>query len=110
MAVCKENLSDSDRAFLSSIETLDDCKGTIAQLQCRSTQSNGASIFQQVSPILDPLFHLVTLVTACLTKGNIQTALVWGLITLVVRVHKPYKVSVEPPLTVTGRESNEKAS
>lgn len=89
MASCEANLSEEERSYLNGIRTYDDLKRTVQQFEPSVSQSTGPTLFQKLAPILNPLMGFVTLMAALLNGSAVETAIVWGLMSLLLRVKSP---------------------
>lgn len=86
MARCEEQLNENEREYLKSIQTYEDFKKNLATIEDSVAQAAGSTLLHKLGPLLNPLFDFVALLTASLSSRLAPTAVVWGLMSLLIRV------------------------
>ena len=71
---------------LKSIQTFEDVKMNLIEIETPTVPSTSAVLLQRLNPIINHLCEFITLLTASLSAPLATTALVWGLMTLLIRV------------------------
>ena len=114
LASCRQYLGDSDFDQLNRVDSCEQLLGDLSDFQDAMNHVSGPSLVQRLRPSLDPLRNFVTLLAASLGTTTIQTALIWGLMSLVihVRLHSgpPYSTSESLAESDAGGWSNRNAS
>ncbi len=87
MTLCEGNLSEPEHAYLEKIKCYQDFKQNVTAVEKSLARPASSTLLQRIAPVLDPLTSFVTLMTACLSGSAVETALVWGLMSLLLRVY-----------------------
>lgn len=106
MASCEEHLNENEREDLKSIQTYEDFKRTIATIENSIAQASGSTLLQKLGPLLNPLYDFVALLTASISSRLAPTAVVWGLMSLLIRVRLRSRSHQSFDLTSTGSAQN----
>lgn len=86
VALCEEHLNENEREYLKGIQTFEDFKKNIATIENPIAQATESTLLQKLGPLLNPLYDFVALLTASLSSRLAPTAVVWGLMSLLIRV------------------------
>ena len=87
MDSCGRKLNESERKDLTTIQTCEDFKRDIIQLEQSSAQAiPESSLLEKLGPTVQSIFDFIALLTASLSARLAPTALVWGLMSLLIRV------------------------
>ena len=84
--MCCQNLSDDDHQQISRVESCEDLISSLSGVQQKMTQKTGPGLVHQLRPSLDALRSFVTLLTASIGSSTVETALIWGIMSLVIHV------------------------
>lgn len=85
-ALCEENLSEEERLLLKRIKTYEDFKGNVSSLQSTIKQVEGSRLIQKFLSLLDPFIGFITLLAAYISSSSAETAITWGLMSILLRV------------------------
>ncbi|KAJ4253831.1 hypothetical protein NW762_010226 [Fusarium torreyae] len=83
MKICELNLSEAERAYFRHIGSFEAFKQNLNNIDVR--RQSGQGLLQRVALVVDPLLSFATLLAACLSSSTVETAIVWGLLFLLLR-------------------------
>jgi hypothetical protein len=89
LAICRKNLNDEDEAQLDQIKTCDALLDSLAQFEESIPTPRITPLGQLLCDSLQPLRSFVTLLAAALGSTTIKTAIIWGIMSLVIQVGHP---------------------
>jgi hypothetical protein len=88
LEVCRQNLNDQDEEQLDQIKTCDDLLESLSVFQTMIVHTKPTSLSQLLYDSLQPLRSFITLLAAALGSTTIQTAIIWGIMSLVIKVRQ----------------------
>lgn len=110
IALCEQHLSETEREDLKSIQTLEDLKKAIASVEAPIAQTTEPALLQKLGPLLHALCDFVALLTTSLSSHPTPTAILWGLVSLLIRVRSLPLRSLVRRLTCVGCEEDRDAA
>ncbi|KAJ5729079.1 Tetratricopeptide-like helical [Penicillium malachiteum] len=82
---CVERLNDSDRRYLSEIETCNDFKAKIPELKDGFSHKSKDAILNDLAPFISQMRNFLALLAVSTGSTPLQTAMVWGIMSLVIQ-------------------------
>ena len=83
---CHKCISESKFEKLKQIDSSDKLLADLSDFKHAVDGTSGPNLVQRLRPALDPLRSFVTLLAASLGSTTIQTAIVWGVMSLLIHV------------------------
>ena len=96
--MCRQNLGENDYEKLDQVENCDNLLASLPVLQEMMGYPTGPSLVQRLRPSFDSLRSFVTLLAAAMGSTTIQTALIWGIMSLVIQVSSLMSSDIILPL------------
>jgi hypothetical protein len=99
LKICELNLSEGERAYFQHIKSFEAFKENLSKIEVQ--QQGGQSILQKTASIFEPLLSFATLLAACLSSSTVETAIVWGLLFLLLRVRARISFTTDSSVIVS---------
>lgn len=101
--MCSKNLSTLDLQYLDEIETCEEFQVSLEQMHSAFVHMSRNTLINRLNPCLSSLKNFLTLLAVAMGSTPVNTAIIWGILSLVVEVNLAHVLCGVVKLTETDR-------